>query len=210
MEKGEVLQKMKYMITAILALLFGFGLAYFVIPSADQENTAKNDGMGQVEMNGDGMSKDGMDDEMMYNPDIMAPAVKGFSQGEEIYFLHTEVSDEKIAKILEGMMGSPVPVVSSLTKVPEEALTDVYVFDNGIEGMGPLGFQPDIMVNPPETEGYRPLRKLNIVTWEDEKSARILKSASELEEAKEAGEVTIKETEIVINMPMLTWPGGQR
>jgi hypothetical protein len=200
---------MKYMITAIVGLLFGFALAYFVIPSADQENTAKNTGMGQEEMNGDDMSKDGMGYDM-YNPDIMAPAVKGFSQGKEIYFLHTEVSDEEIAKILEDMMGSPVPVVPSLTNVPDESLTDVYVFDNGKKGAGPLGFQPDIMVNPPGTEGYRPLRKLNIVTWQDENSARILKSASELEEAREAGEVTIKETDIVVNMPMLTWPGGQR
>jgi hypothetical protein len=195
---------MKFVTTAIIALIFGFGLAYFVIPSADQDSIAKN------EMKKEDMNEDGKNDEMMNEIDTMAPPVKGFAEGEEIYFIHTEASDKKIAGILTDMMGSPVPVVPSLAKVPEESLANIYVFDNGVEGMGPLGFQPDIFENPPETKGYSPLRKLNLVTWKDEASARVLKSADELKEAKEAGEITIKQTDVVINMPMLTWPGGER
>jgi hypothetical protein len=158
----------------------------------------------------DNMGEDGKNDEMMNDIDAMAPPVKGFAEGEEIFFIHTEASDKEIAGILTDMMGSPVPVVPSLANVPEESLANIYVFDNGVEGMGPLGFQPDIFENPPETEGYSPLRKLNIVTWKDEASARILKSVAELKEAKEAGEITIKQQDAVINMPMLTWPGGER
>jgi hypothetical protein len=158
----------------------------------------------------DNMGEDGKNDEMMNDIDAMAPPVKGFVEGEEIFFIHTEASDKEIAGILTDMMGSPVPVVPSLANVPEESLANIYVFDNGVEGMGPLGFQPDIFENPPETEGYSPLRKLNIVTWKDEASARILKSVAELKEAKEAGEITIKQQDVVINMPMLTWPGGER
>ncbi len=37
------------------------------------------------------------------------------------------------------MMGSPVLVVPSLAKAPEEMLARVYVFTNGLTGDGPLG-----------------------------------------------------------------------
>ena len=39
---------------------------------------------------------------------------------------------------------------------------------------------------------------------------RMLTSAAEVQMAEEQGELTIEETGIVVNMPFLTWPGGQR
>ena len=61
-------------------------------------------------------------------------------------------------------------VVPSLAKASDDMLANVYVFKNGVKGMGPLGFQPDVFDNPPGTEGYRPLRRLILLTWKDEKS----------------------------------------
>jgi len=138
------------------------------------------------------------------------PPVRGYSEGKEILFLHTEASDSKVAKMLTDMMNSPVLVVPSLTQAPESMLANVYVFTNGIKDVGPFGFQPDVFDRPPVTGGYSPLRTLNLITWKDEKSARVLKSAAEIKEAESKGEVTIKHPGVVVNMPMLTWPGGQR
>ena len=87
------------------------------------------------------------------------PAGKAYAEGQDIYFMHTEVSDEGVAKILSDMMSSPVLVVPSLAKASDEMLANVYVFKNGSKGMGPLGFQPDVFDNPPGTAGYRPLRR---------------------------------------------------
>jgi hypothetical protein len=140
----------------------------------------------------------------------MAPPVKGYMEGEEIRFIHTEVSDPKIAELLTGMMNSPVLTVPELAEAPKTMVANVYVFANGIKGRGPLGFQPDIFDHPPGTEGYRPLRTLNKVTWKNEQAARELKSAAELKEAEAKGEVTTEQPGVVINMPMLTWPGGER
>ncbi len=58
--------------------------------------------------------------------------------------------------------------------------------------------------------GYSPLRRVNLVYWEEEKRARVLKSAAEVIDAQRAGELRIESTGIVVNMPLLTWPGGER
>ena len=138
------------------------------------------------------------------------PAGKAWAEGKEIYFVHTEASDAGVAEKLTGMMKSPVILVPSLANVPAESLANVYVFTNGITGSGPFGFQPDVFDNPPGTDGYSPLRRLNVVTWADETKARELKSAAEVLSAKEAGELTIEQPGVVINMPFVVWDGGKR
>ena len=93
-------------------------------------------------------------------PTVVLPAGLAYAEGKEIYFVHTEASDPEIAKLLSDMMSSPVLFVPALADVPESALANVYVFENGVEGMGPLGFQPDVFDNPPGSTGYSPLRQI--------------------------------------------------
>ena len=142
------------------------------------------------------------------------PAVTGYSEGQEILFIHTETSDPKIAKILTDMMGgSPVLIVPALAKASKELLAPVYVFTNGKTGdgpTGPLGGQADIFEHPPGDEGYRPLRAVILVTWKDAMSASVLKSMAELQNVINSGAVNIKDAGVVVNMPFLTWPGGKR
>ncbi len=64
--------------------------------------------------------------------------------------------------------------------------------------------------DPPYKSGYSPLRKVVLVTWKDEASARLLTSAGQVQKALQNGELTTKEPGVVVNMPMVTWPGGQR
>lgn len=138
------------------------------------------------------------------------PAGKAFAEGKEIYFVHTEASDAGVAEKLTNMMQSPVMLVPSLAAVPDESLANVYVFTNGVEGTGPFGFQADVFDNPPGTEGYTPLRRLNVITWADGIAARQLTSAAEVLAAESAGELTIEQPGVVINMPFVVWDGGQR
>ncbi len=138
------------------------------------------------------------------------PPVKGYYEGEEVFFAHPEASDQETADLLTDMMGSPVLVVPGLAEVPEEALSKVYVFANGVRGDGPLGFQPDVFDSVPGDEGYSPLRRLYLVTWKDKGQAGELKTLRELEKAERNGEVTVEKQDVVINEPFLKWPGGQR
>jgi hypothetical protein len=76
--------------------------------------------------------------------------------------------------------------------------------------MGPFGFQADVFDNPPGTTGYSPLRRVNVVTWVDPAKARMFTSVAEILSAKDAGEVTIAQPGVVVNMPFVVWDGGQR
>ena len=143
-------------------------------------------------------------------PTAILPAGMAYAEGQEIYFVHTETSDPDIAKLLTDMMSSPVLLVPALAQVPDSALADVYVFENGVEGKGPLGFQPDVFPSPPGTQGYAPLRRVNVVTWTDPAQARLLKSVSEVLAAQAAGEITIAQPGVVVNMPFVVWDGGKR
>lgn len=143
-------------------------------------------------------------------PEALLPAGKAFADGKEIYFVHTEASDAAIAELLTKMMDSPVLYTPGLADIPASALAEVYVFDNGLEGMGPLGFQADVFDNPPGSEGYSALRRLNVVTWADPAKARLLTNEADILAAAEAGEVTIQQPGVVINMPFVVWDGGQR
>jgi hypothetical protein len=138
------------------------------------------------------------------------PVDKGYAEGHEIYFTHTEVSDAKLAEKMGAGMQSPVLYVPQLTHITDQALANVYVFTNGVPGASMSGLQPSVFDNPPDTEGYTPLRRLNMVSWVDESKARELKTAAEVLEAAEAGELIIKEPGVVINMPFIVWNGGQR
>lgn len=140
----------------------------------------------------------------------VVPAGRAFADGETIYFIHTEASDPEIAELLSGMMDSPVIHVPALADTPESMLADVYVFTNGPEGMGPLGFQPDVFVDVPGDEGYSPLRSIILVTWAEGVEGRELMSEAEILEAEAAGDLTLERPGVVVNMPFIQWPGGSR
>jgi hypothetical protein len=140
-----------------------------------------------------------------------APMVGAFYEGGDILFIHTEASDSNVATMLTEMMDGPLVVlVPELADAPLSLLANVYVFTNGLQGIGPFGFQPDIFDSVPGEKAYRPLRNVNLVEWSEDAAPRELSSVAELQEAKAAGEITITQPGIVVNMPVLVWPGGSR
>lgn len=140
-----------------------------------------------------------------------APLVMAYYEGEEMFFIHTEASDEEVATMLTEMMNGPLVVlVPELADAPDSMLAEMYAFTNGVEGPGPFGFQPDIFDSVPGDETYRPLRDVNLVEWNKGADARELRTLAELKGAEEQGEVTITRPGIVVNMPVLVWQGGSR
>ncbi|MEE8116051.1 MAG: hypothetical protein V3T28_02985, partial [Gemmatimonadales bacterium] len=88
-----------------------------------------------------------------------------------------------------------------------------YVFTNGISqegvepwGGGPLGYQIDIFESVPGDEGYTPLRNPHLVTWNETAAPRILTSVAELLEAERNGELTVTQTNVIVNAPVVRWP----
>jgi predicted small secreted protein len=138
------------------------------------------------------------------------PAGKAYAEGKEIFFSHTEASDPAIAEKLTNMMNSPVLHVPALADVPASSLADVYVFENGVAGKGPLGFQPDVFDSPPGSDGYSPLRQIILVNWVEGASARLLTAEAEIAQAEADGQLTTQPTGVVVNMPFMVWDGGKR
>ena len=138
------------------------------------------------------------------------PAGKGYAEGEIIYFSHTETSDEELSMNLTKMMNSTVIFVPQLGNVPESSTANVYVFENGLKGSGPLGYQPDVFDSPPGFDGYSPLRKVILVKWAVEENMVEFMSVNDINSAVDKGIVTLTPTNIVVNMPFMTWSDGKR
>ena len=143
-------------------------------------------------------------------PYASIPAGMAYADGQEIYFSHTETSDAGVAEKLTNMMKSPVLVVPSLAEIPDDLLAPVYVFQNGVAGKGPLGFQPDVFPFAPGSDGYTPLRMITFVSWNDPAQAQILKSAQDVLQAETDGKLTLEKSDVVVNMPFMTWKDGKR
>ena len=144
----------------------------------------------------------------MTNVPIDIPLLKGYEKGNEIYFIATDVSDEQIAASATNLTGFNVNYAPALAQTPDSAKSQAYAFTNGIEGDGPFGFQLPVTVGKPGDEGYSPLWQLNFVSWNDNATARELKSEEEITAAEQSGELSVNQTNIIANHPAIQWQNG--
>lgn len=140
---------------------------------------------------------------------IDIPLVKGYENGNEIFFIATDVSDMKTAEMATNLTGFKVNFAPLLAQTPETARGQAYVFTNGIEGKGPFGFQIPVLNAKPGDEGYSPLLQMNMVEWEQGATPKELKSAQEIMDAEKNGTITVNKTDIIVNHPAIKWQGGQ-
>ncbi len=158
------------------------------------------------------MMTQGIMQEMPFNPEvpITIPMVDAYHNGERVYFIHTEISDAKMAQRMSLMINFPTLYVSQLSDIPQDELSKVYVFTNGIQGKGPYGggpfmYQIDIFDSIPGESEYNQFRNPHLVTWTEDSEPRLLTSVNQLMEAKQNGEVTIQQTDVVVNAPVIVW-----
>jgi hypothetical protein len=95
-----------------------------------------------------------------------------------------------------------------MAQTPDAARAQAYAFTNGVAGEGPLGFQIPVISAKPGDEGYSPLQEVNEVTWNDNATARELKSVQEITSAEQNRELSINPTGIVVNHPAIQWQNG--
>jgi hypothetical protein len=143
------------------------------------------------------------------NVPIDIPLAKGYESGNEIFFIATDASDEKIAQQATKLLGFKVNFSPLLSQTPESALSQAYAFTNGVPGKGPFGFQSPVLSSKPGDAAYSPLLQINTVTWKNSSSAKELKSVQEIMGAEKNDSLTINKTGIVLNHPAIKWQGGQ-
>src|SRR5918992_1488587 len=142
------------------------------------------------------------------NVEIDVPLMKGYENGNEIFFIATDASDNQTATQITNATGFKVNFAPLLAMTPEEARGQAYVFENGIEGEGPLGFQLPVINARPGQEGYSPLLQINLVRWNEGGQPTELRSEQDILTASNAGQLTITETGVIVNHPAVQWEGG--
>src|SRR5919109_3129052 len=142
------------------------------------------------------------------NVEIDVPLMKGYENGNEIFFIATDASDNQTAIQITSATGFKVNFAPLLAMTPEEARGQAYVFENGIEGEGPLGFQLPVINARPGQEGYSPLLQINLVRWSEAAQPAELKSEEDIIAASNARQLTINKTDVIVDHPAVQWQGG--
>ena len=142
------------------------------------------------------------------NVPINIPLSKGYIDGNIAYFIATDASDKHAVSSITNNTGFPVNYAPVLNNTPESIRGQGYVFSNGIEGEAAGGFQLPVANAVPGDKDYSPLWQTNFVKWNDNATARELKSVEEIMAAHKNGELTITETNIIINSPAVKWQDG--
>ncbi len=143
------------------------------------------------------------------NVPAVIPMHQGYYNGESVYFIVTDSSDEKHAEIVTEQQGWKVEVAPLLAFAPEAALSSVYIFKNGVEGNGVHGFQGEVFSSTPAQEDYSALTAHIHVTWNDDATPELLDSADAVLAAEADGMVTFDKLGVVMNMSQIVWPEGQ-
>ena len=80
----------------------------------------------------------------------------------------------------------------------------------GVRSDGVLGFQGEVFTSTPaQPEVYSALTSNLKVTWNPGHNPVVLDSEGAILHAQDQGKVTLKELDVVINMPQIVWPEGQ-
>ena len=154
-----------------------------------------------------------MDSKMMNNKltntnlPVIIPLTQGYVKGFEVFYISTEASDKDLADHLTKLTGFRVAYAPTLQKTSSDALAQIYAFENGIKGAGPLGFQPNVADSQPGDLNYSPLWAVNIVKWNDGITPRELKSQTEILTAQTNNELTVTSSDIIVNCPFVQWNG---
>lgn len=149
-------------------------------------------------------------------PVIDIPVINGYYDGDEVWFLHTDASEQQMAKMMTEMIDYPTYHTPALADAADhDEAAPIYVFTNGIDqsdeepwGGGLFNYQIDVLDSVPTDDDYTSLRNPHRVTWEEDADPRILTSEEEVVEADEAGELTVKRTEMIVTAPVVSWPGS--
>ncbi|MEX0626078.1 MAG: hypothetical protein WD402_06005 [Chloroflexota bacterium] len=116
--------------------------------------------------------------------------------GEAAYFVRTDTSDAAFAE-QEGLVF--VPLLSAAGSL-DGGTADLYLFDEGAADQVP------VLSSAPGMDGFTPLFR---VTRVRASSTAVLDSAAAVQAAADAGEAELEPTDIIVNYPLVKWPGGE-
>ena len=118
--------------------------------------------------------------------------------------LHVRGADE-----ISQWQNYNVTAAPLLEETPETALGKVYLFKNGKSGEGLYGYQQEIFSGTPEQQMYGSLRLAVVAEWNQGHKKSVIESEKDLLEQVKNGRIVLDESETILNIPQIKWPGGQ-
>jgi hypothetical protein len=128
---------------------------------------------------------------------VMFQLHKAWYNSEDVYYIRTDASDETYA--LENKLVH-VPLLNGALAA-EGATSQLYTFANGADDQFP------VMSSTPANEDYSPAWHVHVVTFNG--TPTVLTSVEEINAAADVGDVTVEAQQLVVNFPVVKWPGGE-
>lgn len=119
----------------------------------------------------------------------------GLVDGGDAYFIRTDASKKAFADA-EGLVY--VPLMAKATA--DAGLASIYLFDDAPD-------QLPVLSTAPHLPDYSPAFRVNRVGGAGARAG--FESAAEVEAAVGSGEISVEQTDIVVNYPVVKWPGGE-
>ena len=133
------------------------------------------------------------------NMKVTFVAHRGFApNGDTIYYIATDASVQEVADALGVVY---VPRIQET--ISTASSSDLYVFTNGLEGNGPLGFQASIGSTTVGDKFYSPLWRIQTATWDNPDTADFLKTVGEITQAASRGKLETGLAGFVVNCPFV-------
>ena len=121
----------------------------------------------------------------------------GLVDGQDSCFIRTDASDKAFASAEKLVY---VPLMAQAVKSGGKGLAAIYLFENAPA-------QLPILSTSPHKADYSPAFRVHRVTFAG--APEPLKSLAEITGAQSAGKLSIKQTDVVVNYPVVKWPGGE-
>ena len=106
--------------------------------------------------------------------------------GRTIYYIVTDATPSGPAEIM-GVTYSPL----NAELIANSAAVDLFQFQNGIKGSGPMGFQPGIASAALGDENYSPIWRIYNVEWNNPQNAKILETRYDIDSSSEEDLLTV-------------------
>lgn len=120
----------------------------------------------------------------------------GFFDGQDAWFIRTDASDQTFAEE-QGLVH--VPLLANALKA-EDSYANIYLFADGAEDQRP------VVSTIPGQDNFTSAFRVHNVTVSDE--SELLDSVEMIQAAEQDGRVTIEQTDIIVNYPLVVWDGG--
>jgi hypothetical protein len=144
------------------------------------------------------------------NVPAIIPMHEGLYDGNPIFYIITDSSQQGYAEMLTTKQGWKVEIAPSIKKIPENILQKIFIFKNGVRGDGINKYQKEIFTSIPSQKlQYNSLNSVIEVTWKKGQNATVLESLEEVINAEKGGRVEFNEIGVVINTPQIMWPDDQ-